>query len=960
MRRCLLIDGNNIIFRAYYAFQNQRLKTSDGVQTGALYGFLRMLLKMLKDRQPDLIAVAFDTSRNTFRRRLYPEYKAKRKPTPEDLLAQIPLAHQAVAALGVKIMTHEDYEADDLIGSAAKSLAKEYEVNIVTGDRDLLQLIDDHITVELCQKGVTEIREVNPDEFVKEYGFPPQGIIDLKALMGDASDNIPGVKGIGEKKGLALIQQFGSIDRLYREIATVDNEKMRQKLVEEEAMARLSHDLATIRVDVPTFVQPADLHWNPDNLNSDAFTGFLARYEFNSLYREFAGRDLHARARAAAGAGASAPSAPAFVGESQAPFSAPVGAPTTGDLFAAPASHADTALHAGTEFAVASAGTAFQPVPGEKLIVSSLAELQKFWAEVGDVLCLDIETDGFDAVSDRIVGISFATGSAKAVYVPLRHAYLGLSPEDQMPPEELFAFLRANLKGRRIVGHNLKFDLAFLAEEGVSAGGDLFDTLIAAYVIDPTRSNALKSLGRSLLGFEMTEFNKVAAGGSFAAVDLAAARDYGCQDVLVTMHLYPLLQKELADKKLLQLFNELEMPLVSILQGMERFGIGLNERYLTELGRDLTDHAAELEATIHGYANRVFNVNSTQQLQEVLFKDLGLNPPKKTKTGYSTDSEVLRLLAPAHPICGALLEYRELAKMKSTYAESLTTLVNRKTGLIHASFNQAVTATGRLSSSNPNMQNIPIKTELGRKIRRAFVPPRQGDLFVSIDYSQIELRLLAHFSQDPGLVEAYQKGIDIHAISAGRIFHKEPADVTSSERNVGKTVNFGILYGISAHGLAEDLAISRPQAKEYIDAFYNGFAHVNEFFEQVLAEARQSGEIATLLGRVRHLPDINSGKFQLRSGAERIAKNTRLQGSAADLVKKAMIETSRWLCDNGFQSRLILQIHDELVYSVPESELHQVAPELKRIMETCVTLNVPLVCDVSFGPNLADLKDYTA
>jgi len=568
MRRCLLIDGNNIIFRAYYAFQNQRLKTSDGVQTGALYGFLRMLLKMLKDRQPDLIAVAFDTSRNTFRRRLYPEYKAKRKPTPEDLLAQIPLAHQAVEALGVKIMTHEDYEADDLIGSAAKSLAKEYEVNIVTGDRDLLQLIDDHITVELCQKGVTEIREVTPDEFVKEYGFPPQGIIDLKALMGDASDNIPGVKGIGEKKGLALIQQFGSIDRLYREIATVDNEKMRQKLAEEETMARLSHDLATIRIDVPTFVQPADLRWNPDNLNSDTFTGFLARYEFNSLYREFAGRDLHARARAAAAAGASAPT---VVNESQAPFSAPAGGPSTGDLFAAPAPHADATFAA----APAPVETAGQPVPGEKLIVSSLAELQKFWNEVGEVLCLDIETDGFDPVSDHIVGISFATGSEKAVYVPLRHAYLGLSPEDQMNSEEFFAFLRANLKGRRIVGHNLKFDLAFLAEEGVSAGGDLFDTLIAAYVIDPTRSNALKSLGRSLLGFEMTEFNKVAAGGSFAAVDLAAARDYGCQDVLVTMHLYPLLQKELADKKLLKLFNELEMPLVPILQGMERFGIGL-------------------------------------------------------------------------------------------------------------------------------------------------------------------------------------------------------------------------------------------------------------------------------------------------------------------------------------------------------------------------------------------------
>ncbi len=939
MPRCLLIDGNNIIFRAFYAFQNQRLKTSDGLQTGALYGFLRMLLKMLKDRKPDLIAVAFDTSRNTFRRKLFADYKAKRKPTPEELISQMPLAHKAVEALGIKIMTHEDYEADDLIGSAARSLSGDYEVSIVTGDRDLLQLINDRVTVELCQKGVSDTREVNPEEFVKEYGFPPPGIIELKALMGDSSDNIPGVKGIGEKKGLALIQQFGTVDRLYAEIATVDNDKLRQKLLDDEPMARLSHDLATIRTDVPTFIQPSDLRWNPDNLNSDAFTGFLQRFEFNSLYREFAGHDLHARNRAKA--------AQSDLFEQ---------APTNTETSDSSASASDLVAAAGPATGLeASAG---QAIPGEKLIISNMADLRTYWAGVGETLCLDVETNGFDPISNQIVGVSFATGIERAVYIPLRHSYLGLSPEDQISPEEFFVFLKQNIGKRRIIGHNLKFDLGFLAEEGVSAGTDLFDTLLAAYVIDPTRSNALKSLGRSLLNFEVTEFNKVAAGGSFAGVDLATAKDYGCQDVLLTMHLYPMLQRELTEKKLLKLFNELEMPLVAIIKGMERFGIGLNERYLTDLGRELTDRLAELEATIHGHANRMFNVNSTQQLQEVLFKDLGLTPPKKTKTGFSTDSEVLRLLAPHHPICTDLLEYRELAKLKSTYAESLTSLVNPKTGLIHASFNQAVTATGRLSSSNPNMQNIPIKTVWGRKIRRAFVPPRSGDVFVSIDYSQIELRLLAHFSQDPGLVEAYQHGTDIHAISAGRIFKKAPQEVTSAERTVGKTVNFGILYGISAHGLAEDLAISRPQAKEYIDAFYNGFAQVNEFFEQVLNEARQSSEVETLLGRVRHLPDINSSKFQLRSGAERIAKNTRLQGSAADLVKKAMIETSRWLCDNCFQSRLILQIHDELVFSVPQPELSAVAPELKRIMETCVSLNVPLVCDVSSGPNLADLEDY--
>lgn len=953
MSRCLLVDGNNIVFRAFYAFQNQRLKTRDGQQTGALYGFLRMLLKMLKDRQPDLIAVAFDTSRNTFRRKLYPEYKARRKPTPEDLLEQLPLAHRAVEAMGIKIMTHEDYEADDLIGSAAKSLAADHTVTIVTGDRDLLQLIDDRITVELCQKGVSEMREVDPAEFRKEYGFEPEGIVDLKALMGDSSDNIPGVKGIGEKKGLALIQQFLTLKNLYESIASVDNEKLRQKLIDDKEMAWLSHDLATIRCDVKTYDSPNELRWNPDNLNADNFVDFLSRYEFSSLYREFAGHDLNSRVAkksihtdpTSTNSNSSSSSNPNLN------FDSDISSNLSKDSCSNNSSDSNpNPVPMGTDVICG-------PVPGEKLLVSRMADLQDFFSRVGHTLCLDIETDGLDPYCNKIVGVSFAADIRHAVYVPLRHAYLGLSPEEQIEPEAFFAFLKENLPGRKIVGHNLKFDLAFLDNAGVSAGNNLFDTMIAAYVVDPTRSNALKKLGKDLLNFEVTEFRDVAGNGSFASVDLATARDYACQDVLLTMHLYPMLKRELEDRKLHKLFDELEMPLLPILQGMEKIGIGLNAPYLQNLTREISDRLVELEASIHGHAGRIFNVNSTQQLQEVLFKDLKLEPPKKTKTGFSTDSEVLRLLAPQHPIGADLLEYRELAKLKSTYAESLSSLISPITGLIHASFNQTVTATGRLSSSNPNMQNIPIKTEWGRKIRRSFLPPRPGEIFVSLDYSQIELRLLAHFSQDPGLVEAYKIGTDIHAVSASRIFHKPVENVTSSERTVGKTVNFGILYGISAHGLAEDLAISRPQAKEYIDSFYNSFSQVTGFFDQVVEQARQSGEVETLLGRVRHLPDINSTKFQTRSGAERMAKNTRLQGSAADLVKKAMIDTARVLCEHGFTSRLILQIHDELVFSVPEAELQRVIPLLKHTMENCVKLNVPLVCDVSCGPNLADLKD---
>ncbi|GAB4270579.1 MAG: DNA polymerase I [Candidatus Rifleibacteriota bacterium] len=904
MRRCLLIDGNNILFRAYFAFQRQRLKTRDGKPTGAIYGFLRMLLKMLKERKPELVAVAFDTSKNTFRKKLFPDYKAKRKPTPEELLDQIPYAHKLVEALGIKVLTNDDYEADDLIGSVAELLKNRYQIEVVTGDRDLLQLIDDNVLVELCQKGVSETKEIDAKAFEEEYGFPPAGIIELKALMGDSSDNIPGVKGIGEKKGMALVQKFLNIENLYREIEKVDNDKMKQKLIEDKEMAFLSRDLATIRRDVKCIDSPEELVWKEENLESQEFVSLLQELEFNSLYREFAGKDISSLERAE------------------------------------PARQKKIEL------------------TGERLLVKDPSELKRFLNAAGNKLCIDIETDGFDPFSNNIVGVSFASSRTKAIYVPLRHSYLGLSSCDQMPENEFYKILNDAIIDKIIIGHNLKFDLSFLAQAQVKFGKRLFDTLIAAYVIDPTRSNALKNLGKELFNFEVEDYKTVAGNKSFAEVDLASAVNYACQDALLTMHLYEHFTAELHKSKLDKLFDELEMPLIPILMGMERAGIRLNENYLKELSSEINDRLAELEASIHAHAGRIFNVNSTKQLQEVLFHDLGLNPPKKTKTGYSTDSEVLERLSDFHPICRYLLEYRELSKLKSTYADTLPGLVNPKTHLIHASFNQAVTATGRLSSSNPNMQNIPIKTEWGRKIRRAFEPPFEGHKFVSIDYSQIELRLLAHFSQDPDLIRAYEAGIDIHAITAGKIFKKDPEKVSSSERNIGKTVNFGILYGISAHGLAEDLNISRPQAKEYIDSFYKSFSRVTEFFDSVVKKARETKEVETLLGRVRHIPDITSPKFQIRSGAERIAKNTRLQGSAADLVKKAMIDTSEMLCEEGYQARLILQIHDELVFSVPEGEIKEVVPKLKHTMENCVKLNVPLICDVTVGDNLADLKDF--
>jgi DNA polymerase-1 len=905
MPRCLLIDGNNIVFRAFYAFQRQRLKTRDGKPTGAIFGFTRMLLKMISERKPDLIAVAFDTTRDTFRRKLYPEYKAKRKPVPEELLEQIPVTHKIVETLGITLLKSSDYEADDLIGSVSKQLKNAYDIEIVTGDRDLLQLIDDgKVTVELCRKGISETQLVDAQAFIAEYGFEPENIVELKALMGDSSDNIPGVKGIGEKKGMALIQEFNTIDKLYENLDKVTNVKMREKLAEGKDMAYLSQDLATIRCDLTCIESPDDLAWQESALESPDFLQLLSELEFVSLYREYTGKELKL------------PEKKEAINQVK--------------------------------------------LEGERLLVNKTEELEKFFAqEVKDCICLDIETSGFNPFQDKIIGISFAAGTKKAIYVPIAHSYLGLSENDQLSIEKLKPVLNKQLSEPLIIGHNLKFDLAFLREAGIETGQNLFDTLIAAYVIDPTRSNALKNLGKDIFNFQVSDYKEVAKNKNFAEVNLADATEYACQDTLLTWHFYEYFQKQLKEKGLTELFENLEIPLVKILLEMEQTGIKLNEKYLANLSEELSSRLEELEASIHEHAGKIFNINSTKQLQEVLFSELGLTPPKKTKTGYSTDSEVLKRLASAHPICQKLIEYRELTKLKTTYADSLTKLVNHKTHLIHASFNQAVTATGRLSSSNPNMQNIPIKTEWGRKIRRAFEPPINKHKFLSIDYSQIELRLLAHFSQDPDLVKAYDENIDIHAMTAAKIFNKPVENVDSAERNIGKTVNFGIIYGISAHGLAEDLAISRPQAKEYIDSFYNNFSKVTGFFESVVEEAKQTHEVSTLLGRTRHLPDIDSKRFQIRSQAERVAKNTRLQGSAADLVKKAMIDTTKLIAEKGLSTKLILQIHDELVFSVPESELSKIAPMLKECMENCVKLNVPLVCDMTVGNNLADLEETT-
>ncbi|MBF0406108.1 MAG: DNA polymerase I [Candidatus Riflebacteria bacterium] len=934
MEKCILIDGNSILFRAYYAFQRNSLKTRSGMMTGAVFGFAKMLLKILREQKPDFAAVAFDAARETFRQKIYPEYKAHRKPTPPDLIEQMPVAREFVNILKLNMFENPEYEADDFLGTIASRVKNCVSVDIITGDRDLLQLIDDRVSVTLCVKGISETKTYDPALMKTEYGFLPSGIVEMKALWGDSSDNIPGVDGIGEKKALTLIQEHGTIETLYNSLDKISNVRMREMLANGRDSAFLSKRLATIETKVPMELNLESLRWRGFESIISGLLEFCRKYEFNSfgneLKKEFA----------------EYLKSPEYtkVAESNIASSTAVNEKTSGYSLS-------DFMSSQTENSVQ-----YSKVPGERLLISDIGELKSRLSSANEIISLDIETNGLDPFMNRIVGFSFAFSPEWSAYVPLRHSYIGLAQDDQIPARLAFEALNNALQGKVILGHNLKFDLSFLAREGVIHKGELYDTMLASYTSDSMRSSALKSLGRELLNLDTVEYNQVVSKGDFSFVPLDKAADYAGQDVIIPLLLKPLLDKVLAERSLERIFQEIEMPLLKILLEMETTGIRVDTDYLRNLSGEFADRLKVLENKIYSAAGVSFNIGSPKQLQEILFTKLGLKPTKKTKTGFSTDSEVLKELAAESPVCMDLLEYREISKLKSTYADSLIELAVNQNEIIHTSFNQTVTATGRLSSSNPNLQNIPVKSELGRKIRRAFVSPVEGNLLVSIDYSQIEIRLLAHFSGDISLIEAFHSNSDIHSLTASKLFGVPINEVDDSQRKVGKTVNFGIIYGISAHALSEDLHITRAVAQKYIDDFFAQYPAVMKYFEETVAAARKNGGVETLFGRFRAIPELQSKNKQIQASGERIARNTPLQGSAADLVKKAMIDSRKILTAGNLQTVPLIQIHDEIVFSAPENELESIKTLVRKAMENVVPLKVPLVCDVSAGANLADQK----
>ena len=881
-----LIDGSSYIFRAYFGIR-QFLSTSTGFPTNALYGFIHMLQKVVKDEKPDYLAVAFDSKEKTFRHKMYEDYKANRDAPPEDLGKQFPYFEPLVQAYNIHGVRVPGYEADDIIGTLAKKAAEEgFKVVIVSGDKDMMQLIGPDIRMLDTMKnkwfGVKEVEE--------KFGVTPDKVVDVMGLMGDSSDHIPGVKGVGPKTASELIRKFGSMHDLYERIDEVDKAKLKEKLVQDKEMALLSRELVTINTSMELRGGLEDMKFkSPDN---SELRKLFSEFEFSSLLSEL-GDDPEVRS------------------------------PTI-------ESHYETIM---TE-----------------------TDLER-WIEKlkeSNIFALDLETTSLHPIQARVVGISLSCQAGVACYIPLAHRYLGVP--DQLDPNWVLKKLKPLLEDPKFkkVGQNIKYDLIVLRNEEVRLQGVTFDTMLASYILNPSgRRHNMDDMARDYLGHTTIKYKEVVGTGSkeisFDEVDVERATEYAAEDADITWRLYEKLSPLLKGDDL-KLLLELELPLIEVLAKMELHGMKVDKGHLQKLSKLLQQKLEEQQKEIYSLAGEEFNINSPKQLSVILFEKLELPVIKKTKSGYSTDVSVLEQLASEHDLPDVILTYRQLVKLKSTYVDALQDDIFSKTGRVHTSFNQTIAATGRLSSSNPNLQNIPIRTEMGREIRKAFVVEGNNYL-LSADYSQVELRVLAHLSEDEALVDAFQMGEDIHTRTACEIFGTSPERLDAEARRMAKAVNFGIVYGLSAFGLSRQLKIYPKDAKKFIDQYFALYKKVKVYMEETVAQAKEVGYTLTIMNRKRYLPDLKSQNRQVRESAERIAINSPVQGSAADLIKLAMIQLTEQIRKQKLKSRMILQVHDELVFECPENEEQKMRALVKKEMEEVVPLKVPLVVDIGWGKN---------
>nr|WP_145402992.1 DNA polymerase I [Paenibacillus xylanexedens] len=884
MDKLILIDGNSIIYRAFFAMPP--LTNSKGLHTNAVYGFTTMLLRLLEEHKPTHVMVAFDAGKVTFRHEGYQEYKGGREKTPPELSEQFPLLKELLQGLGIAQFELAGYEADDIIGTLTKRADDAgRQVLVVSGDKDMLQLASDHVHIGLTRKGVTEIELYDPAQIKERYGLTPLQIIDLKGLMGDASDNIPGIPGVGEKTALKLLHQFGSVEEVLSGTGELKG-KMKEKIEAHAEDARMSKQLATIHREVPLEQTWEDMQF--DGLKEASAGPALAKLEFKSLLERLS-------------------------------FSGSI----SSEQEVVPAAEVESTI--ATE--------------------DNLAELIDV---LGSIDVLHVETHGDNPHQAKLVGLAVGSGEK----------YIYLSPEllqsDVAAPVR--EWLANSDQPKR--GYDLhRVDLALHAH-GIEFAGAAFDVQLAAYLLDPTESNQTISGLTSKYGLPSLVEDDVVMGkgAKYKVPEADVLSDFLCRKAAALAAIIPLQEQALESDEMKSLFHELEMPLSRILADMEKQGIKANTADLQALGSEFEEQIGKLMSEIYKLSGTEFNLNSPRQLGEILFDKLGLPVVKKTKTGYSTDAEVLEKLAPYNDVVQHILQYRQLAKLQSTYVEGLLKEISDRDGKVHTFYRQTIAATGRLSSQFPNLQNIPIRMEEGRKIRKVFVPSEPGWSILAADYSQIELRVLAHISDDERLKEAFVHDMDIHTKTASDVFGVKPEDVDSDMRRSAKAVNFGIVYGISDYGLSQNLHITRKEAAQFIDQYFEIFQGVRRYMDDIVKDARRDGYVKTMLERRRYLPEINASNFNLRSFAERTAMNTPIQGTAADIIKLAMVQMDEALRERKLQSRMLLQVHDELVFEVPPEELELMKELVPSVMEKALELSVPLKAEVSFGQNWYEAK----
>ncbi len=895
-----LIDGSAIAYRAYFAFIRNPLINSKGENASAPFGFVNSLAKIIREENPDYIAVVFDTKAPTFRHEMYDEYKATRAKMPDDMVAQLPRIHQVVAALNIPEFSLEGYEADDIIATiAARAASEGLNVHLVSSDKDLFQLVNDRVRMYVPQKGSEPALVMDREAVKRKIGVYPEQVIEFMALTGDSSDNVPGIPGVGPKTALSLLEQFGSFDQILERAEEIKAKGIRSKVLENKDKAILSLELVTIDRNVPITYTLDDLaRREPDQKKcKTVFTDL----EFFNLLKE-------------------------FVGES------------AGETKPAAMLKADYKR--------------IESVKELKNLVSLLSKKKEF--------AFDTETDSLDALSANLVGIALSASQGQAYYIPVGHTE---SPEMNLPSDEVREILSPLMKNPRIqkIAQNFKYDLQVMERAGYTIAPISFDTMLASYIVNPSaRGHNLDSLALEHFDHKMIPISDLIGSGkkqkSFATVDPETASRYAAEDADYTYRLRGVFAPKIEEKKLSRLYYDIELPLIAVLSRMETAGIKIDTGFLKKLSRDMQIEMEKTTGAIYDLAGHEFNIKSTQQLSKILFEELKLPTKRKTakKTGYSTDVRVLEELSAIHPLPRAVLEYRQINKLKSTYVDAIPNMVNPATGRVHTSFNQAVTATGRLSSSDPNLQNIPVRTETGREIRKAFIPADDNHSLLVADYSQVELRILAHYSDDKNLIKAFKDGEDIHARTAAEVYGVAIEKVTSEQRRAAKTANFAVIYGVSAYGLSQQTELNLTESKSFIDTYFERYPNIRKYMDDTISMARSEGYVTTLMGRRRYLPEINSDNFQVRQFAERTAINTPIQGTAADMIKMAMITIDKAMA--SMKSRMVLQVHDELVFDAHNDELDQLKRLVNKHMSGAIKLKVPVVVDIGSGSNWLEAK----